>query len=332
MVLGARYPIRTERLLLRPLSEADVDGLAAYRSLPEVFSYVPGEAMDAEGIRTGFAERFGRGDVEHAGQFLLLGVELADTGDLVGDVVLRWLSEEHRSGEIGYMFHPGHGGRGYATEAAHRMLHLAFDDLGLHRVMARVDLRNVASARLLRRLGFRQEAHLRENEWFKGVWSDELDFGMLGDEWRAQHADGCPHLRAPVPAAVVVDHLARTDLRDADVAIYDRPVGVSLLFRDPVTGAEHYLVRYPPQLVAARHRHSAAHTFVVLDGELEVNGRRVGPGSYCHFPAGTAMDHAPAGEEGCLFVAVFDGPQDVELLEGTLEGAERLGSVDDGSE
>lgn len=60
------------------------------------------------------------------------------------------------SGENGYVFHPDHGGKGYATEAVHRVLHLAFDDLGLRRVVARIDAENVASARLAARLGMRR--------------------------------------------------------------------------------------------------------------------------------------------------------------------------------
>ena len=72
------------------------------------------------------------------------------------------------------------------------MLHLAFDDLGLHRVFARVDARNTASARLAARLGMRQEAHLVENEWFKGEWTDELDFALLSREWPSRALDGCP--------------------------------------------------------------------------------------------------------------------------------------------
>jgi hypothetical protein len=53
----------------------------------------------------------------------------------------------------------------------------------------------------------------------------------------------------------------------------------------------------------------------VLEGQLEVNGRLIGRGSYCHFPAGEPMRHAPAGNADCLFVIVFDGPMDVEALE-----------------
>jgi len=79
----------------------------------------------------------------------------------------------------------------------HRLLHLAFDDLGLRRVIARLDAENRPSARLAARLGMRQEAHLVQNEWFKGRWSDELDFAVLEHEWRDLDHHGC------VPAAPV---------------------------------------------------------------------------------------------------------------------------------
>lgn len=126
------------------------------------------------------------------GDALVLGAELADAGQLIGDVLPHWVSAEHRCGEIGYVFNPAYAGRGFAAEAAHTVLHLAFDDLGLHRVFARVDARNTASARLAARLGMRQEAHLVENEWFKGEWTDELDFALLSREWPSGALDGCP--------------------------------------------------------------------------------------------------------------------------------------------
>jgi len=86
------------------------------------------------------------------------------------------------------VFDPALGGRGYATEAANAMLRLGFEELGLHRIVARIDERNAPSVRLARRLGMRQEARLVENEFFKGEWSTELDFAMLADEWYARHA------------------------------------------------------------------------------------------------------------------------------------------------
>ena len=115
--------------------------------------------------------------------------------------------------------------------------------------------------------------------------------------------------------AIIVDGLATADLPPARPVVYDRDIGLRLLYEDPKTGAEHYLVRYPPGLRTRPHRHGAAHTIVVLEGSLQVNGEVVGPGAYCHFPAGETMVHAPAGEGTCLFVIVFDGPADVQPVD-----------------
>jgi RimJ/RimL family protein N-acetyltransferase len=190
--LAPIYPIRSERLLLRPLAVADADALVAYRSIPEVCRYVPFDPMDASTVRARIEGSWALRTLKQEGDALILGAERADSGELIGDLMLRWLSTEHSSGEIGYVFSPAHRGRGYAAEAAHAALHLAFDDLGLHRVIARVDARNTASARLLARVGMRQEAHLVENEWFKSEWTDELDFGLLASEWPSRRLAGCP--------------------------------------------------------------------------------------------------------------------------------------------
>ena len=98
------------------------------------------------------------------------------------------LSREHRQGEIGYILHPDYHGRGLATEAAEVMLRLGFEDLGLHRVIGRLDGRNLASARVLERLGMRREAHFVENEIVKGERTDEIVHAMLEHEWEARHS------------------------------------------------------------------------------------------------------------------------------------------------
>lgn len=116
-------------------------------------------------------------------------------------------------------------------------------------------------------------------------------------------------------AAAVLDRLAGDDLTESQPEIYDRPIGLRLLSRDPRTGAEHYLVRYPAGVRCQRHTHSAAHTIVVIDGALEVDGELLPTGSYAHFPAGTPMRHQPAPGRDCLFVILFDGPFDVQQLD-----------------
>ena len=115
--------------------------------------------------------------------------------------------------------------------------------------------------------------------------------------------------------AIIADGLGALEVEPSKLSIYDREIGVRALYENPQTGVEHYLIRYPAGLRTRRHRHSHAHTFVVLEGRLKVNDQVIGPGAYCHVPAGEAMRHEPADGAACLFVAVFDGPVDMEPLE-----------------
>ncbi len=187
--LRPTYPVKTERLLLRPLTTADTAALLAYRSRPDVCRYVPFHPMTPEVIAERLRTHWATTTLTDEGQHLTLGVELADTGRLVGDVILFWHSRAHLGGEVGYVINPEFSGQGYATEAAQAMLKLGFEDLGLHRIIGRIDERNEPSARVLRRLGMRQEARLVHNELFKGEWSTEVDFAMLADEWFARYPD-----------------------------------------------------------------------------------------------------------------------------------------------
>jgi RimJ/RimL family protein N-acetyltransferase len=146
MELSPRYPVLSERLSLRPLVAADTAALLAYRGRADVCRWVPFNPMGADDIAERLAGHWARVALDGEGQSLTLGVELTRTGELVGDVVLFFHSLVHRSGEIGYIFNPDYGGRGYATEAVRVLLRLAFDQLTLHRVIARIDARNTASA------------------------------------------------------------------------------------------------------------------------------------------------------------------------------------------
>jgi len=187
-VLRPDYPLETDRLLLRPFSAEDLDAWFEYQSRPDVARFLPWEARDAEQTRRALTTKIGQHEIVEEGGGLALAVVLREGGTLVGDVSLVWLSREHRQGEIGFVFHPDHHGRGYATEAAEVMLRLAFAGLGLHRVIGRCDALNTASARLMVRLGMRQEAHFVHNEIFKGDWGDELVFALLATEWHERHA------------------------------------------------------------------------------------------------------------------------------------------------
>ncbi len=103
---------------------------------------------------------------------------------LVGDLMLRFKTGDPPSvAELGWVFHPDVVGHGYATEGASAIVDVAFRHYGCHRVEAQLDPRNERSAALCRRLGMRQEAHLRRDWFGKGEWSDTVVFGMLREEW-----------------------------------------------------------------------------------------------------------------------------------------------------
>jgi RimJ/RimL family protein N-acetyltransferase len=175
--------LETERLRLRPLTAAHTEALLAYRGDPEVCRYLPFPPMDAAEIARRLETQWFRTELVEDGEHVTLGVELRDSGQLVGDVILFLTSREHGNGEIGWVFHPAVAGQGYATEAAAAMLDWAFGAVDLRRVVARLDERNTASARLCTRLGMRLEARLVENEMFKGELATELDYAILRREW-----------------------------------------------------------------------------------------------------------------------------------------------------
>jgi RimJ/RimL family protein N-acetyltransferase len=183
-----KYPIRTERLLLRPYAAGDVDALYAYHRLPEVVRYLETGPRTRADVQALVAQRSRARALTTDGQALCLVAELASTGDVVGDCILFWRSREHQRGEIGYIFNPACHGRGLATEAAGMLLRLGFEGLGLHRIVARCDARNTASARVMERNGMRREAHLLQNEFLKGEWIDELIYAILRGEWEARQA------------------------------------------------------------------------------------------------------------------------------------------------
>jgi RimJ/RimL family protein N-acetyltransferase len=177
------WPLETERLLVRAFEEGDLDAMYAMQSDPNVARWLYNEPRTLQETR----ELLGRkiaGALRVEDDWLSAAVVERETGDVVGDIALHWVSAEHKTGEIGFIFNPVYHGRGYATEAARAMLRFAFEGMGFHRVIGRTEARNTASARVLEKLGMRREAHLVENEWVKGEWQSELVYAMLEHEWQ----------------------------------------------------------------------------------------------------------------------------------------------------
>lgn len=181
-------PIRTERLVLRAARADDVDSLHDYLCREDVCLHLPHPVQSREQCATRVQAWSGCVDPRADGDHLLLFVEL--DGRHVGHVILFLRGPGLAKGEVGWALHPDVRGRGLATEAARALLELGFRHYAMHRISARLDSRNEASARVCDRLGMRREALLRQ-DWFKdGRWSEHAVHAILRDEWQAPTPGG----------------------------------------------------------------------------------------------------------------------------------------------
>ena len=183
--------LTTKRLVLREFAEDDANSVLEYHSIPEFSRYYP------------WTDRTIDDEIEFVGMFIgwqqeqprtkfQLAAVLKESGELIGSCGLRMERSDSTEGEIGYGMSPTYWGKGYATEAASEMVRLGFEEFGLHRISAQCIADNVASVRVLEKVGLLEEGRRREAEWMKGRWWDTLVFGILEKEWRARPR---PHLK-----------------------------------------------------------------------------------------------------------------------------------------
>lgn len=178
------YPIKTARLLMRPYATSDAAALHDIYSRPEIVRYLYEQPRSRENVDTMVAERLDNVSLVKGGDHLSLVVTLQEDPDTaIGTAMLHWVSEEHAQGEVGYTLHPDHQGKGYATELTRTLVDLGFRETEVHRIVGRLDMRNVASRRVLEKSGMRVEANLIENEWVKGEWTSETICAVLRTEW-----------------------------------------------------------------------------------------------------------------------------------------------------
>lgn len=169
--------LRTQRLLLRPFQESDAEPLYRLQSDAEAMKYWDSSPWTDRAM----IERFFISGVAMAerGEGMRVAVEETSGGSFVGWVTFAGWNPEFRSASLGYSFLPEAWGHGYATEASGAVLDWAFDSHDLNRVQSEADTRNLASRRVLEKLGFQWEGTLRQDCIVDGVVSDSWVFGLL---------------------------------------------------------------------------------------------------------------------------------------------------------
>jgi RimJ/RimL family protein N-acetyltransferase len=184
-------PIRTERLTLRMMTEADVDDVYLYQSREDVTRYQLFDPRTRDEVIAKVAEFSLASTLEKDGDYWQLAMELSATKDaparVIGDIYFTVASLANSKAEIGWSMHPEFHGKGYASEAANAVLNVAFGTIRFHRVVAELDPRNSASIALCTRLGMREEAYFVKDLLFKGEWSDTGAYAILRDEWQSIH-------------------------------------------------------------------------------------------------------------------------------------------------
>ena len=181
------YPVELhgDRIHLREVDPTDAPAAMAWAADPEYFRYSAWDAVGTQAeeqlfLRIAHADARSRPRRQYS-----LGIVWEASGELIGMARIGISEPAHRGGDIGYGLRRDRWGSGIATEAARLVVDFGFDRLGLHRIFAYHHPDNVASGRVLQKLGMQREGVLRENQFAHGRWRDSVVYAVLEHEWAA---------------------------------------------------------------------------------------------------------------------------------------------------
>jgi len=176
--------LKTNCLILREFNELDWrQAVHEYASDPQVVRYMtwgPNTRKESQG----FIQRAISRQQEEPRRNYGFAVVLKAEDRLIGGCGIHISNPDDQGGWIGYCFNCHFWGEGYATETARALLSFGFDRLKLHRIFATCDPKNIASARVLEKIGMQREGHLREHKWIRGRWRDSFLYAVLDYEWK----------------------------------------------------------------------------------------------------------------------------------------------------
>ena len=173
--------ITAERVVLRWVSESDIDSLYEIFSDPQVARYWSGPPYTTREDAVKLQREIVTGNENDT--MYKWGLALRDSDLLIGTTTLFHLNLDNGRAEVGYAMGRAHWGKGYMNEALQALLTHAFEVMELRRLEADVDPRNTASIRTLERLGFQKEGYLRERWHVNGEIQDAIFYGLLRREW-----------------------------------------------------------------------------------------------------------------------------------------------------
>lgn len=185
-LLELRLEIETPRLMLRPWtsSEADVNAMWPYASDPEFPKQMSWAAHTEKDTTRAFLESNEKDLADGKG----INWAIIHGGKPVGSIELgsiRWQVAAWRvdRAELGYWIAPELWGKGLMTEAAHHVLLFAFDAIGLHKITVGCFEKNIASRRVIEKVGFRHIGRQDDDVWRDGAWHAHLRYELTASQW-----------------------------------------------------------------------------------------------------------------------------------------------------
>ena len=161
------YPLFSERLYIEPLASPDLETFVSYRQNPEIAQFQSWEPSYSLKQAEELLESQAGVSVPKSGEWLQLAVRKRSNNELVGDLALHALDDEHHCFELGFTIAPNYQGKGFAKEAVTSIIQALIDEVGARKFIANTDSRNAASIRVLLGLGFKWNPAKSWTEEFK---------------------------------------------------------------------------------------------------------------------------------------------------------------------
>ena len=174
--------LESDRLALKPMTKEHILLIHQKNCYPEVAAFntigIPKTIERTEALlQPIFADQQNQKRTRYAWT-----VFNKETDTFVGEIGMILAAEKFKSGEIYYGLLPEQWGKGYASEAAKRVLRFGFQELQLHRIEAGVACENHKSIRLLEKIGMKREGLRRKNLPIRGEWQDSYAYAILEEE------------------------------------------------------------------------------------------------------------------------------------------------------
>lgn len=175
--------LKTDRLNFREVSTEDINNIHELHSLPETDQFntlgIP-ESIHATEKIIGEWLVGQKAEIQTSYIFCL---DLFDTKQFIGLIALNIGKPNYRTAEVWFKIHKDFWGKGYTTEALTKLLEVGFNDLSLHRIEAGCAVENIASSRVLEKVGMKKEGMKRKKLPIRGEWKDNYFYAILEEDF-----------------------------------------------------------------------------------------------------------------------------------------------------